>query len=118
MNNSDNLKKEKELLKKYGIENRDWDDSNIKRKPLSELTEEEKKQKEELKKKEEEEKKIKLEKLINSLQKQEIFIKNNFLRTKKNTKKQSIKRTSGNIRRNRKKQKNFGKNKCREWLFI
>ena len=86
MNNSDNLKKEKELLKKYGIENRDWDDSNIKRKPLSELTEEEKKQKEELKKKEEEEKKIKLEKLINSLQKQEIFIKNNFLRTKKNTK--------------------------------
>ena len=78
---NNNLNKLKELLKNYGIENRDWDSDR--RKPNNLLSSEEKKQKDELKNKKEEENK---EKLSNALIIQENFVKNNFKNTKKNTK--------------------------------
>ena len=79
--NNNNLNKLKELLKNYGIENRDWESDR--RKPINLLSNEEKKQKDELKNKKEEENK---EKLSNALIIQENFVKNNFKNTKKNTK--------------------------------
>ena len=79
--NNNNLNKLKEVLKKYGIENNDWDSDRRKQNNL--LSEENKKQKEELKNKKEEEDK---EKLSNALIIQENFVKNNFKNTKKNTK--------------------------------
>ena len=79
--NNNNLNKLKELLKNYGIENRDWESDR--RKPINLLSNEEKKQKDELKNKKEEENK---EKLSNALIMQENFVKNNFKNTKKNTK--------------------------------
>jgi len=79
--NNNNLNKLKEVLKKYGIENNDWD--NDRRMHNNLLNEEDKKQKEELKNKKEEEDK---EKLSNALIIQENFVKNNFKNTKKNTK--------------------------------
>jgi len=85
--NNNNLNKLKDLLKKYGIENKGgWDDNDIKRVPINLLSDEEKKQRDELiKKKEKEEIKLK-EQLSTALIKQENFIKNNFKNTKKNTK--------------------------------
>ena len=85
--NNNNLNKLKDLLKKYGIENKGgWDDNDIKRVPINLLNDEEKKQRDELiKKKEKEEIKLK-EQLSTALIKQENFIKNNFKNTKKNTK--------------------------------
>jgi len=79
--NNNNLNKLKEVLKKYGIENNDWDSDRRKHNNL--LNEEEKKQKEDSKNKKEEEDK---EKLSNALIIQENFVKNNFKNTKKNTK--------------------------------
>ena len=79
--NNNNLNKLKEVLKKYGIENNDWDSDRRKHNNL--LSEEDKKQKEDLKNKKEEEDK---EKLSNALIIQENFVKNNFKNTKKNTK--------------------------------
>ena len=83
--NDNNSNKLKELLKKQGIENNNWDDRE-RRRPINSLTEEEKKQREELNKKKEEENKKNKDKLTNALIMQENFIKNNFKNTKKNTK--------------------------------
>ena len=83
--NNNNLNKLKELLKKYGIEKKGWDD-DISRTPINLLNDEEKIQKLELKKQKEEDENKKREELATALIKQENFIKNNFKNTKKNTK--------------------------------
>ena len=83
--NNNNLNKLKELLKKYGIEKKGWDD-DISRTPIHLLNDEEKTQKLELKKQKEEDENKKREELATALIKQENFIKNNFKNTKKNTK--------------------------------
>ena len=76
--NDNNLNKLKETLKKYGIENKGWDD-DIRRIRNNLSNDEEKKQKEEDDNK-------KKEIITTALIKQENFIKNNFKNTKKNTK--------------------------------
>ena len=83
--NNNNLNKLKELLKKYGIEKKGWDD-DISRTPINLLNDEEKIQKLELKKQKEEDENKKRDELATALIKQENFIKNNFKNTKKNTK--------------------------------
>ena len=86
VNNTLAIKKMKELLKKYGIENNNWFDEEFEKRkvhrPSNTLIEEEKE-----KNNEEFEEKIKKEKqIIESLKKQEKFIKIKFNNTKRNTK--------------------------------
>ena len=93
VNDGKSIKNMINLLKKYGIENYSWFDEepekrrNI-RKPLNSMTEEEKETERKLEeetKKKEQEKEINTKNLIESLKKQENYIKIKFQKTKKNT---------------------------------